>query len=196
MTVIEEVLSFTRDYINSESQRTPDKIRKIREAYKQLTGEEVKTSCQLCYIEILFKIRSIMEKKPCRYQLKPGALLQAFGDESKTCTNNNLTDELAEWHLKNNPGVRNLFSKVPELPWENPDAKIINPNKAEEARLLKEKTDADLKLKQEIADAKALEEANLLKERKAVEAKKIADEKKVEANRSHKKGAGNHFKTN
>lgn len=67
-----------------------------------------------------------MEKTPCRYQLKPGALLQAFGDSSKICTNKNITDELAEWHLKNNPGCINLFAKVPEKPWEAPaDTKIV-----------------------------------------------------------------------
>ena len=48
----------------------------------------------------------------CNYLLKPGVLLQAFSDESKTCTNANLTDELAEWHLQNNPGIERYFSKI------------------------------------------------------------------------------------
>jgi hypothetical protein len=48
-----------------------------------------------------------------RYQLKAGVLLQAFGDPSKACTNKNLTDALAEWHLINNPGVRKYFAVLP-----------------------------------------------------------------------------------
>lgn len=54
-----------------------------------------------------------MPKIPCDYLLKPGALLQAFSDPSKTCTNANLTNELAQWHLMNNPGVARYFSKIP-----------------------------------------------------------------------------------
>jgi len=49
----------------------------------------------------------------CNYVLKTGALLQAFSDETKTCTNANLTDKLAEWHLKNNPACRRFFAVIP-----------------------------------------------------------------------------------
>jgi hypothetical protein len=49
----------------------------------------------------------------CDYLLKPGALLQAFGDTSKVCTNDNITNALAEWHLRNNPACARLFSKIP-----------------------------------------------------------------------------------
>jgi hypothetical protein len=49
-----------------------------------------------------------------QYELKKGVLLQAFGDASKTCTNDNLTDELAEWHLKQCPEKSIYFSRIPE----------------------------------------------------------------------------------
>lgn len=49
----------------------------------------------------------------CNYVLKAGVLLQGFGNASKTCTNANLTDELAEWHLENNPGCRIYFAVIP-----------------------------------------------------------------------------------
>lgn len=49
------------------------------------------------------------------YELKRGVLLQAFGDASKTCTNDTITDELAEWYLKNQPEKIIYFSKLP--PW-------------------------------------------------------------------------------
>lgn len=48
-----------------------------------------------------------------KYLLKPGALLQTFGDASKTCTNANLTDELAEWYLETQPSCVNKFSRIP-----------------------------------------------------------------------------------
>ena len=51
-----------------------------------------------------------------QYTLRPGVLLQAFGDESKTCTNDNLTDELAEYHLKKCPDNAKYFSRMPGGP--------------------------------------------------------------------------------
>lgn len=48
-----------------------------------------------------------------KYQLKAGVLLQAFSDASKVMTNKNITDELAEWHLKNNPACARYFSILP-----------------------------------------------------------------------------------
>jgi len=47
------------------------------------------------------------------YLLKPGVLLQAFGDASKTCTNANLTDELAQWHLSQCPEKAKYFARIP-----------------------------------------------------------------------------------
>ncbi len=50
------------------------------------------------------------------YQLKKGVLLQAFGDASKTCTNDTLTDSLAEWYLKYYPEKIIYFERVPVTP--------------------------------------------------------------------------------
>jgi len=50
---------------------------------------------------------------PSKYVLKAGVLLQAFSDASKTCTSKNITDELAEWHLKNNPNNIKYFAVLP-----------------------------------------------------------------------------------
>jgi hypothetical protein len=113
MTLKEEVISFARAYINFPKTRTSERKQKIRNLYKQLTGENIKVSCGTCYIEALLKIIKLNKMAQCDYLLKPGALLQAFSDSSKTCTNANLTNELAEWHLQNNPGVEKYFSKIP-----------------------------------------------------------------------------------
>jgi len=52
----------------------------------------------------------------CNYVLKAGVLLQAFSDASKTCTNANLTDELAQFHLKRDPSCARFFAVMPGLP--------------------------------------------------------------------------------
>jgi hypothetical protein len=108
MDLVHEVLAFSRDYVNGN--QTSERKRKIAAVYKSLLGENLKIGCGTCYIEAIFKIKKKMESKPCSFRLKPGALLKTFGDETKTCTNANLTDELAEFHLRNNPGCIRLFS--------------------------------------------------------------------------------------
>lgn len=124
MGIIEEVLAFSRDYVNGN--QTTERRNKIASAYRQITGEILRVGCSTCYIEAIFKIKKAMEKKPCSYRLVPGAVLSAFGDESKTCTNANLTDELAEFHLRNNPGVLKWFAIYPNpLPWHEVPAKEL-----------------------------------------------------------------------
>jgi hypothetical protein len=63
-----------------------------------------------------------------QYLLKPGVLLQAFGDESKTCTADNLTDELAIWHLTQCPEKAKYFARMPGMRTAAPaDIKIVPP---------------------------------------------------------------------
>ena len=114
MTQLEIVLQFAREYINRPKSRTSQQRILIRDVYKELTGENVSVSCGSCYIAALLQIIKIKKKMATSdYVLKPGAILQAFGDSSKIATNKNLTNELAEWHLKNVPGSRAKFSKIP-----------------------------------------------------------------------------------
>ena len=110
MTLIEEVISFSRGYINSPAQRTEDRKSKIREVYKKLTGQKLK-GCRTCYIEALFKI--INQNKMGQYELKRGVLLQTIGHPEKTCTSQTITDELAQWHLAQCPGKIIFFSRAP-----------------------------------------------------------------------------------
>ena len=113
--IIDDVQSFSRDFINFKSFRTSERKAKIREAYKLLTGKNIRVSCSTCYIEALLLIVNSQPMATRNYELKRGVLLQAFGDASKTCTNDTLTDELAEWYLKNQPEKIVYFSKLP--PW-------------------------------------------------------------------------------
>jgi hypothetical protein len=115
--LIDEVLSFSRDYINNRIYRTAERKAKIKEVLIQLTGEKINFGCSTCYIEALFKILNLTKMAtPKGYELKQGVLLEAFGDASKTCTNLTLTDELAEWYLKNQPEKAIYFSKIPAQP--------------------------------------------------------------------------------
>lgn len=159
MDIIQEVLAFSRDYVNGN--QTTERRNKIAAAYRKATGEILRTGCSTCYIEAIFKIKKAMEKKPCSYRLKPGALLSTFSDESKTCTNANLTDELAEFHLRTNPGLIHLFSIYPSpLPWLGKPAQeleIVKVPIPEVKKEVKTEVNAFQKLKEEA-------KATLLKE--------------------------------
>lgn len=113
MTLLEEVTAFSREYINHPTQRSEERNSKIRAVYKTLTGESV-SSCRTCLLEALLIINKRNEMGPCKYLLKEGARLVAFGDYSKNCTNRNITNELAEWHLSHNPTCARLFARMPE----------------------------------------------------------------------------------
>jgi hypothetical protein len=121
MTLTQEVQLFSRDYINVKSFRTSTRKAKIREVYKVLFGENIKISCNTCYIEALLKIVNNTKMASNKYELKKGVLLQAFGDASKTCTNDTLTDELGDWYLKNCPEKAIYFERMP------PSAGVFNP---------------------------------------------------------------------
>jgi hypothetical protein len=123
---MEEVLMFARDYINHPASRTKERKAKIRDAIRRLTGDVLGESCGTCYIEALFKIINL--NKMSKYELKKGVVLQAFGDASKTCTNNTITDELAEWYLKYHPEKRIYFAKIPvEVSVVPPTIRIVPP---------------------------------------------------------------------
>ena len=116
MNLIDEVLLFSRDYINNKTGRTKEHKVKIKEALRQLTGEKFNFGCSTCYIEALFKILNLTKMAtPKGYELKRGVLLEAFGDSSKTCTNDTLTDELGDWYMKHYPEKAIYFSKIPAI---------------------------------------------------------------------------------
>jgi len=62
-----------------------------------------------------------------KYELKKGVLLTAFGDASKTCTNDTITDELGDWYMKHYPEKAIYFSRLPGAPPVPPSVKVIPP---------------------------------------------------------------------
>jgi hypothetical protein len=124
MTLHEEVLSFAREFVNDRKSRTPEKKQQIKTVYKELFGELFNLRCGTCYIAACIKIvKFTASKQPVKkiivmanldYQLKPGAILQAFGHREKNVFKaEQLTNELAEWHIKNDPSQIRKFSKLP-----------------------------------------------------------------------------------
>jgi hypothetical protein len=122
MLPVDEVLRFSVEYINQKKERTSHRKVKIRSVYRELFGRDMPGSCSTCYIEALLEIVKSFKKIEMatpNYELKRGVLLEAFGHPEKTCTNNTLTDELAEWHLRENPGKAVYFARMP--------AKLLTP---------------------------------------------------------------------
>ncbi len=185
----EIVKGFAREFINDPSARTKERKQIIAKVYKSLTDGPINSTCDTCLIEAIFKILSLMEKKPCSYRLQKGALLRVMGDESKTCTNDNLTDELAEFHLRTNPGCRKYFTVISANFDPDPEAtaarlkaeadeaaKKEDERKAEEERL---KAEDEKKAEDERLKAEAERLANMTEEEKLKEAARIAEEEKI-----------------
>jgi hypothetical protein len=134
--MIDEIIAFSRAYINSVKERTPERKKKIQIVYKQLTGKDVRKRCGTCYIEALLIINKIKKMGPCSYLLKEGRVIKAKGDYSKNLSNHNITNELAEWHLRINPGCRIHFLKTPDMmPSDLRGFKIIPPKIADEPKV-------------------------------------------------------------
>ena len=76
--------------------------------------------CQNCFCDgyhelINLKQDRIMEKTKCEFKLRAGALLQdrRTNLDKYRCTNVNLSNDLALYHLKTNPSCEKLFDKMP-----------------------------------------------------------------------------------
>jgi hypothetical protein len=115
MPLIDEIYGFAVEYLNRKEERTSQRKRKIRQAYRELFNRDIIVSCATCYIEALLEIVKSFKKinmATSNYELKRGVLLEAFGHPEKTCTNDTLTDELAEWHLREHPEKAVYFARM------------------------------------------------------------------------------------
>jgi hypothetical protein len=127
MSRVEEVRSFARDYING--QKTPQRRQAIREAYREITGEELRHSCDTCYIEAIFKILKQMDKPSCAYRLRKGVIIQPFG--GGIITNDNLTNEIAEQALSDHTANASMFAVMPEPVEQDSNLTIVPAAKTE-----------------------------------------------------------------
>lgn len=128
----------------------------IETLYFEVFKKKLTKGCSSCwfdaYIELTSKsIKRMMEQKECKYALRAGALLQdVAGDNDKMASNANLTNELAEYHLKSNPTNKRLFTKPSA---EEIDTLIEEWQEQDKlAQEAKEQEELDAKLAQEAKD--------------------------------------------
>lgn len=108
--------------------------------YKNMYNATLNKSCGDCWCDAYV---TLMVIDPAKYDalsgrafdLKAGALLLDVvgGDNSKMCTRKNLTDDLALYHLKTNPGCKDQFSRLPDN-WEELVAAYTLPTKKKATR--------------------------------------------------------------
>jgi len=131
MELIEEVLSFAREYVNKPQARTPERKAKIRGAIRNLTGHKLGKSCGTCYLEALFKIINLTSMATSKYEIKKGALIQVFGHPDKAVTNLTITDEIGDWYMAHHPEKLVYFARYPGkgvmIPAPAPALQIIAP---------------------------------------------------------------------
>lgn len=90
--------------------------------YRSIYHKPLNKSCGDCWIDAYVlimrgdpnKLKAMQQK---RYNLRAGAVLVDPKDPTKTATMNNITDELAIYHLRIHPTCKRLFSLLPEN-WE------------------------------------------------------------------------------
>lgn len=94
----------------------------IKSVYKAVFRKEVNETCVNCFTDAYFELYHLYKSNTekfnnlfyCNYTLESGAVLMIFSDASTIATKDNLTDDLAELHLHENPNCINQFSSYPE----------------------------------------------------------------------------------
>lgn len=79
------------------------------------------SGCQNCYMDayvelINYNLEKAMSKDTCKFKLRAGALLHDVVnfDNDLLCSNANITNELALYHLKTNKNAKKYFQTLPE----------------------------------------------------------------------------------
>lgn len=94
-------------------------------------------------------------KKLCQFLLLAGALLQDIvnWDNDLLCSNANITDDLALYHLKTNPNCRELFQELPENVDELVEAFVLPGEKKSENESQKAEITGEEKFKEDDKDS-------------------------------------------
>ena len=72
--------------------------------------------CSNCVYDAYFELITLKNYTMSKYKLRSGALLRDInGDSSKMLSNANMTDELAEYHLRTNPKCIKFFEIMPPI---------------------------------------------------------------------------------
>lgn len=102
--------------------RSADFRNETEKLYRSIYRRPLNKSCGDCWIDAYILImkgnpEKLKAMKKKRYDLRAGAVLVDPKDPTKNATRNNITDELAIYHLRIHPTCKRLFSVLPEN-WE------------------------------------------------------------------------------
>jgi len=103
-------------------QATTEEKKKLRIVYAKVMRKNIRENCINClhdaYVELSLFYKQDSKKfealQNCDYELPNGVVLQIFGEPNKMMSAQNITNELAEYHLKKNPNCEKYFTKMPE----------------------------------------------------------------------------------
>lgn len=141
-----------------EACRSNSELRSEIEALSKTFLKRGVHGCQNCYMDAYFELININIEKAmnvlkCQFVLLVGALLHDVinYDNDLLCSNANITDDLALYHLKTNPSCIKFFEKYPEdleaqvksfvIPGTEPEMTEEQKAEAAEAIKLQEKTE-------------------------------------------------------
>ena len=118
---------FTPEIANRCMNKQPEQDEKdaIERLYSKVFHVQMPKTCNNCLSDAYFELYNIWKKDKqhfydlysCEYRLKAGVLLEIFSKSTKFATNKNLTNALAEEHLRDNRNKIKLFSVLPP-DWE------------------------------------------------------------------------------
>lgn len=106
-------------------QLSEDEKVEISATYRKVFRVEMKRSCNNCFADAFFELYNLYkanrtgfyDRYNCEYALKAGSVMTMFGNGDLTVTNHNLTNALAELHLKGNKAKVRFFQRLPD-DWE------------------------------------------------------------------------------
>ena len=99
----------------------------IKEIYAKVKRLEMAETCHNCFSDayfLLFNLYKSDKKRfnalySCEYRMPAGAVISIFGETDTIMTAANITNELAEYHLRRNNDVLKDFSLFPQDAKEN-----------------------------------------------------------------------------
>lgn len=133
----------------------------IESVYKKVFRKNVAYSCKQCFTDAFFEAYNLWKTNNelfnklfiCEYALKYGVVLSIFGDTETMAVRTNLTNELAEFHLRSNPNCIIEFESYPsdyldrlevepvepvqELPLDIPERQLLIDNDLTTIELVK-----------------------------------------------------------
>ena len=108
--------------------RDPEALAELDTLHREAFGIGYEVGCKKCYTQAFHKLQALtleklIEMKEQKFKLKPGVLIQYPAFSPDMYTSANMTDEVAERYLKDNPEGSQFFESIPEelTPAQDPE---------------------------------------------------------------------------